>query len=375
MLSGESESISSDVVQYGELTDTALANIGKDKTGYTLEKTLGENSSLKERIVQIADTMYSIDSTKYSSSLKVSISVIDLIRAIPQESVAMKSTIENVATELGRLSMAILNDIPYFASASLDCVYYHSNALTFFQEVLEKSTLEEQESQIKITLDEVAKCEEVAKKFSTKYRDRLSQIDKVIDAIRGALLTASSELTKTSLEKENLEKQIATQNAEIQGMQKRLDELRRAEKEEEAKQPANPRRKFFTSLIPWEIQADRDYKSAVEARERHLRELREQQIKQSQEMERVQREQSVASSKLSKAESVVRVLTDILKLTGVLKTFLSDAHSFWNDLAIRCNALGEMSFERIAIDAMFETDVNNSLRKGALYWMAVGHIH
>ena len=36
MLSGESESISSNVVQYGELTDTALANIGKDKTGNTL---------------------------------------------------------------------------------------------------------------------------------------------------------------------------------------------------------------------------------------------------------------------------------------------------------------------------------------------------
>jgi len=375
MLSGESEAISSDVVQYGELTDTALANIGKDKTGYILERTLGENSLLKERIVQIADTMYAIDFTKYSSSLKVSISVLDLIRAIPQVSATMKSTIEDVGTELGRLSIAIVSDIPHFASASLDCVCYHSNALTLFQEVLKKSTLEEQKGQIKVTLNEIAKCEEVAKQFSARCSDRLQQIEKVIDAIRGALLTASSELTKTSSEKESLERQIAAQNAEIQGMQKRLDELRKAEKEEEAKQPANPRRNFFTSLIPWEIQADRDYKSAVEARERHLRELKEQQTKQNQEMERVQREKSVANSKLSIAESVVRVLADILKLTGVLKTFLSDADLFWNDLAIRCNALKKMNLERIAINAKFETGVNNSLRKGALYWMTVGHIH
>ncbi len=375
MLSGESEAISSDVVQYGELTDTALANIGKDKTGYTLEKTLSENLLLKERIVQIADTMYTIDFTKYSSSLKVSISVLDLIRGIPKVSVAMKSTIENVGTELGKLSIGIVSDIPYFASASLDCVYYHSNALTLFQKALKKSTSEEQKSQIKVTLDEVAKCEEVAKEFSIKCRDRLSQIEKVIDAIRGALLTASSELTKTSSEKENLEKQIATQNAEIQGMQKRLDELRKAEREEEAKQPANPRRNFFASLIPWEIQADRDYKRAVEARERHLRELREQQIQQNQAMERFQREKSIASSRLSIAESVVKVLADILKITGVLKTFLSDANLFWSDLANRCNALQKMNLERIAINAKFETGVNNSLCKGALYWMTVGHIH
>ncbi|MEH1948006.1 MAG: hypothetical protein V7K77_13780 [Nostoc sp.] len=374
MLSGASEPISSDILQYSELTDTVLANIGKDKTGSTFEKTLSGNSLLKERVVQIADTMYTIDLNKHISSLKFSISVFDLIKAISKESVTMKSTIEDVSTKLVSLGAVIGSEIPYFATASLDCVYYHSNALTLFQEALKKSTLEEQKRQIQVTLDEVAKCEQVAKQFSAKSSDCLSQIETVINAIRGALLTTSSELTKTSSEKENLDKQIADQTAEIQDKQKRLDEFWKAEKEEEAKQPAD-HRNFFTSIIAWEVQADRDYKKAVEDRERHLREIREEQNKLNQEIERFQREKSVASSKLSIAESVVKVLTDILKATGVLKTFVSDASLFWRDLAIRCNALQKMNLERIVINARFETGVNNSLRKGALYWMAVAHIH
>ncbi|MEG3833874.1 hypothetical protein QUA46_06750 [Microcoleus sp. MON2_D6] len=374
MLSGASEPISSDIVQYSELTDTVLANIGKDKTGSTLEKTLDENPLLKERVVQVADTMFTIDFTKYISSLKVSISLFDLISAIREESVTMNSTIEDVSTKLVRLAEVIVSDLPYFATASLDCVSYHSNALTLFQEALKKSTFEEQKRQIQVTLDEIAKCEEVAKQFSVKSSNCLSQIETVINAIRGALLTTSSELTKTSSEKEKLDKQIAAQIAKIQGMQERFDELRKAEKEEEAKQPAD-HRNFFTSMIPWEVEADKDYKKAVEARERHLREIRENQNKLNQEMESFQREKSVASSELSIAESVVRVLTDILKVTGVLKTFSSDANLFWSNLAIRCNGLQKMNLERIAINARFETGVNNSLRKGALYWMAVGHIY
>ncbi|MEH2064044.1 MAG: hypothetical protein V7K50_17550 [Nostoc sp.] len=373
MLSGASEPISSDIVQYSELTDMVLANIGKDKTGSTLEKTLDENPLLKERVVQIADTMFTIDFTKHISSLKVSIKALDLI-AIPYVVVKMKSPIVNVGTKLYKLMIVIKDDIRYFAPASLDCVSYHSNALTLFQEAIKKNTLEEQKAQIQVTLDEIAKCEEVAKQFSAKCSDCLSQIEEVINAIREALLTASRELTKTLSEKEGLDKQIATKEAEIQGMQKRFDELRKAEKEEEAKQPAD-HRNFFTSIIPWKVEADKDYKKAVEARERHLREIKEEQNKLNQEMERFQREKSVASSELSIAESVVRVLTDILKVTGVLKTFLSDANSFWSDLAIRCNGLQKMNLERIAINARFETGVNNSLRKGALYWMAVGHIH
>lgn len=373
MLSGASEPISSDIVQYSELTDTVLANIGKDKTGNTLEKTLDENPLLKEQVVQIAETMFTIDFTKYISSLTVSIKVLDLI-AIPKVVDIMKSPIENVSTKLVELMKVILRDILYFAPTSLDCVYYHSNAMTLFQEALKKITLEEQKKQIQVTLDEVAKCEEVAKQFSAKCSDCLSQIDEVIEEIRGALLTANSEITKTLSEKDALKDLIATKEAEIQGMQESYDQLRKAEKEEEAKQPAD-HRNIITSICLWEVQADRDYKNAVEARERHLREIREEQNKLYQKMESAQREKNIACDQRGIAESVVRVLTDILKATGVLKTFLSDANLFWSDLAIRCNGLQKMNLERIAINARLETGVNNSLRKGALYWIAVGHIH
>jgi len=369
-----SDVIVSDLAQLDGLTNVVIADIGQDKTGFILEKTLREDSLLKEQVTKIQDTMYTIDMTKYISSLQISSNVLDLINALPKVSRVMEVTIKNVSTKIASLVAVILKHGWDCAQASLDCVYYHSNALIVFQKVLKKTTLEEQKRQIQITLNEVAKCEKVAKQFSEKCHELTSELDEVIYAIREALSISSRELTNTLSEKEKLDKQIATQHAKIQGMQTRFYELQKAEEEEKAKQPAD-HRNFFTAIIPWETQADKDYKRAVEARERHLSEIKGQQDQLEREMENCHRKNSIARSELSIAESVVRVLTDILKVMGVLKTFSSNADSFWRDLEIRCKALQKMNLQKIAINAKFERGVNNSLRKSALYWMAVGHLY